>query len=135
MKKTPKKKKKKVARSNKENPALDPKYTPKVRREFLDMDYIDKLNPKEKEWLNKFTEEYLNASFKNKPSDLHKSKKSKRTIYNQNNARNRDMFSIAKANNLLNYSEPKIDDYEENNEVVSENIEDLLIDYIDSKKK
>ena len=122
--------KKKTRRKNKKFAALDPAYTPKVRKEYLDMDYIDKLSEKEKIWLNKFMEESLNASFeKDNKKNIIKSKKERKKIYNENNARNRCMYSVAKASR-------KLDEYVyENHEEISEGLspEDALIEYIDNK--
>lgn len=122
-------KKKTPARSRKKFPALIAKYTTKVRREFLDMDYIESLTEAEKEWLNKFTEEYLNASFKNTSKDIHKSKKAKRQLYNKNNAVNRDIYGVGKVNKLLNYGTTDQLEYD----TVSP--EDSIIDYIDESRK
>lgn len=125
-----KRSKKKTARKNKKYPALDPKYTTKVRREYLDMDYLDKLSEKEKEWLNKFTEEHLNASFQNSSKDLNRSKTSKKKVYNENNARNRCLYGIAKASNRLD----EVTYWDHEDKVESTNPEDAIIDYIDSQK-
>lgn len=95
------KKKKKTRRSQSKYPALDPKFMPKVRREYLDIDYLDQLSDEEKEWLNKFMDESLNASFKNDGRDKIQDKDSKRKVYSENNARNRDLYSIAKASGLV----------------------------------
>ena len=56
--------------------ALNPYANPKVRREFIDVDYVDKLSDKEKEWLNKFMDEYngANLDFENPRKNLHKTK-------------------------------------------------------------
>lgn len=43
----------------------------------------------------KFTEEYVNASFGKKP--LHRTKKLRKSVYDRNNARNRDVLTRAKA--------------------------------------
>lgn len=80
------------------------RYTSRVRREYLDnIEYIGKLNDKEKEWLSNFNEEWLSANFNHNGKKLHKSKKSKREIYSRNNARNRDMLAIAKASGAVRY--------------------------------
>src|SRR5271165_6149819 len=57
-------KKKQSKRSQAPYPALDPKLNLKTRYELFDADYIDKLSEKEKQWLNDFNNEYLNADFK-----------------------------------------------------------------------
>lgn len=126
-------KKKKTKRSRVKYPALDPSYMPKVRQEFLDIDYLNQLSPKEKEWLNKFMEEHLNASFKNNKTDLTKTKEQKKKIYNQNNARNRDLYAISKANGLL-----QLESSASKREIINTHssgynlTEDTLIDKIDN---
>lgn len=78
--------------------ALDPKFNLKSRQELIDFDYVDKLNDKEKDWLARFSEEYINASFdKNPRKNIQKSKKSRKEAYDRNNARNRDILTRAKA--------------------------------------
>lgn len=88
----------KTKRSGIKYPALDPLYNTKVRRENIDYDYIKKLNEEEKAWLNKFTEEYNNASFKNDGTDLHNTQEMKRDCYRRNNYRNRCLYGVSKAN-------------------------------------
>lgn len=93
--------KKKTRRSEVKYPALDPKYMPKVRQEYADIDYVDQLTEDEKAWLNKFIDEELNASFKNDERDLTQDPEKKREIYANNNARNRCLYGITKASNLV----------------------------------
>lgn len=82
-------------RSKVKYPALRTEYNLKTRAEHIDFDYINKLNDKEKEWLNLFVEEYVNASFKpkGKGKRLHKTDALRRDCYNRNNYRNRDIMS------------------------------------------
>lgn len=125
-------KKKKTPRDKVKYPALNPQYSPKVRKEFIDMDYIDQLSDQEKEWLNKFVNEYVGASldYKNLENNLHNTKKLKKDCTDRNNARNRCMYGIAKANGLVG------DDGRKENDVTVYNhneIEDAMIDYLDSR--
>jgi len=87
---------------------LDKKRNPKNRSEVADYDYLDKLSPKEKEFLNTFTEEYYNGTLPTRKqletmSDedyekvLHKSPKSRSICWANNNKRNRDLYSGQKA--------------------------------------
>jgi len=62
---------------------------------------LDKLGPKEKEFLNSFLSETVITNFEHKGKKLYKSKKKKREMYSENNARNRCMLSKAKATGLL----------------------------------
>jgi hypothetical protein len=141
------KKKKLNKRSNRKYPALDKTFNLKTRGELLDFDYVDKLNPKEKEWLNRFVEETVNASFPvkkkgtvskktgkksktvyNTNKALNKTKAKRKEIYDSNNARNRCVYTRNKAQGKLDYVEDlKISMEEE----LDENMEDRLINKID----
>lgn len=78
-------------------PGLKPHLNLRTRQDLLDIDYVGKLNDKEKAWLNSFLEEEVNAKFDHPGKKLNKSKKDKRRIYSNNNARNRCIFTRAKA--------------------------------------
>lgn len=52
------------------------------------MDYLDRLNNREKKWLNKFVSEEVNADFRHK-NHFNKAKYRKKICYDRNNARNR----------------------------------------------
>ena len=88
-------------------PALDPSLNLKSRTELLDYDYLHKLDEKELEWLNKFTEEYVNANIDTeKPrKNLHKNKSLIKDCYDRNNSRNRDVLTRQKASNKTVYLE------------------------------
>lgn len=60
------------------------------------MDYIDKLGPAEKDFLNRFIEETVNANFKHPGKILIKDKKEQKKVYKANNARNRDVYNRKK---------------------------------------
>ena len=81
----------------------DLKSSVKNRNEYNDYDYLYKLNDKDKEWLTKFHREYLNSDFKSYKKPLHKNKKLKRTCYDMNNCRNRDIFSQKRVMNKLKF--------------------------------
>jgi len=89
----------KSRRSKTKFPALKPELNLKTRYELIDYDYINKLSQSEKEWLNKFTEEYVNASLntENLEQNLHNTDQLKKDCYRRNNARNRDILTRAKA--------------------------------------
>lgn len=93
--------KKRPARSRVKNPGLKKHYHSRIRQEYFDYDYIDKLSEKEKEWLNSFTEEELAANFNHKGKKLNKTKAQKRKKYNENNARNRCIYSNKRAAGYL----------------------------------
>ena len=84
-------------------PALKKEYNLVIRQDCFDQDYINKLSPDEKDWLNRFNEEYINANFKHKGRRLHRTKKLKRDCENRNNMRNRDIYGLAKRDGRLTY--------------------------------
>ena len=121
------KKKKQSKRSREKYPALKPEFNLKTRYELIDYDYINKLSEDEKKWLNKFTEEYTNASLdtKNPKKNLHKTKKLRKDCYDRNNARNRCILTKANATGIVDsYEAVKIKvEYEED-----------IIDNLDAKR-
>lgn len=126
--------KKNSRRSQTKNAALKPNLNIKNRQELIDFDYLDKLTDKEKAWLNNFVEEEINANFNHSGKVLNKSDKEKRTCYNRNNARNRDIFAIKKSQDMLKpekAGQKKLDDVEFS---VNE-IEDSIIDMLDKHYK
>ena len=106
-------------------PALKPELNLKTRYEQIDIDYLNKLTEEEKAWLNKFMEEYVNASFQHK-NVIQKSSKHKKDSYDRNNSRNRDILTRAKATGLI----VSISDITEDVENSNDN-EDLLISKLD----
>lgn len=106
-------------RSRTKYPALHPNLNIKIRYdELTDIDYIDKLNDYEKQWLNDFLEESVNANLKHKGKLLHNTKELSKKCYDRNNARNRDLYSKGRARGLCNYlndlngDQAVVDDYE-----------------------
>lgn len=125
------KKAKNTKRSKINNPGLKPNYNSKIRQEYLDYDYLDKLSPEDLKWLNSFSEEYLGTNFNHPGKKLFKSKAKKRELYNQNNARNRCLFSQTRAKGgLTMIGEDSISKYEKYDESIYFN-EDDMIDYLD----
>ncbi len=68
-------KKKRTRRDNVKYPALDPSVNLKTRFENFDQDYIHKLNDKEKQWLNNFNTEFVNADFTTNKKRVHRKRK------------------------------------------------------------
>ncbi len=124
-----KKDKKESKRSNTKYSAMKPELNLKTRTELIDCDYFHKLSPEEKEWRNKFQDEYINANLPKYRTKLHKTKKLKKDCYDRNNSRNRDVYTKAKAGSNLKYIE------ELRNNLSDNSLEDRLIDKIDKSKK
>lgn len=95
------KRKPKNRRSATEYPALKKQFNLKTRADAAEIDYLHKLNDKEKEWLNNFTEERVNANFNHKGKIIHKTKALRKECYDMNNARNRCILTRAKASGQL----------------------------------
>ena len=130
---TKKSKKRKTKRSKMKYPALDRNYNLKTRTDLIDYDYVSKLNDKEKEFLNAFTEEYINANLKHNGKKLHKKKKEKKICYDNNNSRNRCEYTKAKAQNKLETMETFYK--EKKRDLRYESFEDDVVDKIDNEFK
>ncbi len=72
---------------------LIPAANHKKVRDFIDFDYVSKLSSEEADWLNKFSTEFYGATFNNNETDLHQTVIKRRKIYNENNARERDVYN------------------------------------------
>lgn len=111
----------------------------KNRRDLVDQDYLDKLKPEEKAWLDKFNSEYIGATFK-KNSDgtysednLHKTAEQRQDCYHRNNARNRCELTRAESRGQV-VPETVAWDVVENERVSNpSNTEDAVISVLDYK--
>ncbi len=135
-------KKTKSRRDKALNPALDRKFMPRVRQELIDYDYLDQLNPEEKAWLNKFSDEYINASFKKDGTDIQPYEKYGKDSNDRNNSRNRCIYTALKNkankhNNkkLLNYDSVISDiENESSRDINPRHMENAYIDFIEIKE-
>ena len=86
-------------------PALDPGLNLRTRQEEIAIDYLHKLSKEEAEWLNKFNEEYVNASLDrtNLEKNIHSTKAAKQSIDKRNNDRKKDAYTREKASGSLVY--------------------------------
>jgi len=123
--------KKKMRRSNVKYPGLDILCHPRIRREYLDQDYIHKLNDEDKKWLSDFSEEWLGANFKHPGELIQKTDEERKECYRRNSRRNRDITSIGNATG-------RIDSYEnlkydiESKYANHNGFEELMIAYLDA---
>lgn len=111
----------------------------------MDQDYVKDLSDTEKDFLSKFNEEYYGArlNFDDLSQNLHNTEELKKDCTDRNNAQNRCVYGIAKAGNKINdmnmftvEKESVNIDLGPDDEIHSDpNLEDALIDYIDSKLK
>jgi hypothetical protein len=94
-------------KKRKKHADLDPIYMPRVRREFVDHDYINELNNEEKDWLSKFDSEYYGASIQKtktgniKKKHIHDKNEHAKELYDSNNKRNNDLYGVTRINGLL----------------------------------
>ncbi len=96
-------------KSNVRFDSLNPAKAPKVRKELLDADYLDKLSPEDLKWYAQFTDEWTAGAVhktkqgKVKAGYLHNTPELAKTVYDANNKRNNDVLGVSKANNLLRH--------------------------------
>lgn len=138
----PKQKKPKKRRDSVQHPALNKRYMPRVRQELIDYDYLDQLSPEEKDWLNKFTDEYVNASFQNDGTDIQSYEQYGKDCNDRNNARNRCLYTDLRnkgdgVNNkkLLNYDNMIVDVENQLSQDINPNsLENAYTEYIELKE-
>lgn len=132
---------KKLPRRKKvKRPSLNKQYTSRVRQEYCDYDYLDKLSEEELDFLNDFNSEYYNASVgtqadAGKDNRFMKSAKEVKESQHTNNQRNRCIYGKAKAyKKLVNADNKEIDEIVDIEKDANYNyVEDNLIELIDSK--
>lgn len=90
-------------KSIKNNHGTNKTYMPRVRKEFVDMDYMKDLPEKDKAWMEKFASEYYCGSLNaEKPwRNLHKTKKKIKECFDRNNHQNNDLYGVTNVNGLL----------------------------------
>ena len=100
-----KSKKKKPIRSKIKNASLNPNYNSKIRQEYLDYDYLNKLSEDELKWLADFTKEWNNASVGSqkdaKNNRFHNTPEMVKDCTDRNNRRNRCAYGNTKAQKTL----------------------------------
>lgn len=147
-------KKKKTIRSKDPHSSLNKRFNTRIRQEYIDMDYLHKLDDTkkivklpngemvtEKEYLSLFMNEWNNASVakqsKSKKNKFHRTAKQAKTCTDRNNDRNRDQYGRAKAQNLMaEMDEETFRNIMEKEVKFTSNItEDALIDVLDEMEK
>ena len=67
--------------------------TPRKARDMLDMDYLSRLGPEELRFLDQFCREYYQCTLRRDGTDMHSADEQRRSLYGDNNARQRDMWN------------------------------------------
>lgn len=118
-------------------------------RQLVDQDYIDKLSPEEKKFLSDFNKSYYGNTFpkKSKPGPktnmFDKAGIPRKTIFDQTNARNRDVhtvqYKIYDREKVSTENPEDMDKVDSIFDVIRQtdynNIEDANIDYLDFKRR
>lgn len=134
--------------------SLKKEYNSRIRQEYSDLDYIDKLDNTKKncelpdgtmvtelEFMDFFMKEWNNAEVgkqsEAKDNKLHRTVQEVKDCTDRNNARNRDIYGIAKARNLVHKVDSEsLKEITENQRTITSNYtEDALIAYLDKCKK
>lgn len=113
-------------------PGLSKRKNSPTSHEYVDQDYLHKLGPKELKWLSDFQEEFYRGNFQHGGKKLHNSKKKQKECYNRNNARNRDILSLAKVKGMVDGNDVST---ALENKATNNNSEDVLLTLLDEKNK
>ncbi len=126
-----KSKKVKSRRDSVKHPNLKPSQSPKARGKFIDYDYLDKLDDKTLDWLDKFTGEYHGASFNHDDTDIQDYKTYGKDCNDRNNAANRCHYN----KKFVNYdSVAKSFEEQVSKDVNPMNLENAYVDFLESKQ-
>ena len=127
--------KKKTRRDLSKCTGLQGRFFSKIKQEYHDIDYADKLSAKDADWMGRFMEEYLGARVNHEGPKVHKklhTKKGRKKLFDPNNARNRDIYSQMRAQGRLHQGNTDviIEDIQRQY-MEAQDIENRLIDAID----
>jgi hypothetical protein len=137
----PKQKKVKSRRDKAKHPNLQARYSPRIRSEYIDYDYLDKLDEEALAYLNKFTGEFHGASFAHDETDIQSYQKYGKDCNDRNNSANRDTYGKLRSrtnnfkaklvgyDNMLSDIENKL-----SSEINPANMENAYVDFIESKQ-
>lgn len=122
---------KKRKRDTEKYPGLKKNLFSKIKQEYHDIDYADKLNDDEKRMLSDFMEEWLGANLNHGGKKIHRKKQDRKKVYDMNNSRIRDIYSRSRASGQLDMEIPwsKLESEEYYNP------EDQYIDLLDGVEK
>ena len=136
------------------NASLNKKYNSRIRQEYIDMDYIHKLDDTIKnckledgtmvtqlEYMALFMKEWnsggVGKQAEANQNKFHRTAKEVKACTDRTNQRNRDEYGIAKARNLLHKLDyDSLKEIIEKERTVNQNyVEDAMIEYLDNSKK
>lgn len=100
----------------------------------MDQDYINDLSDDEKQWLSNFMEEYMSGNFQHKGKKLHRTKKEKKTCYDRNNSRNRDVYTLNRTRGWIEAPVDLAAAVDSTQHLTADGQENALIELIDLKK-
>ena len=130
-----KKSKNSKKRNKSKFPGLKPENHPRIRAEYIDMDYIKDLSDTDKAMLGKFIDEYYGATLAPADKrhqwkkDFHDKKKSRKACMDRVNALNRDLFAQARIRGFIEPTEA-LPIEKSNNPLAAE---DVIIELLDIK--
>lgn len=148
------KKKRKPLRNQIKYPSLVRKYNSRIRQEYLDADYLDKLDDTIKncklpdgsmvtqlEYYALFMKEWNNAGVGSQKTPetnrLHRTAKEVKDCTDRNNKRNHDQYARAKKDGLVHKVDYEtLKEWIEKTQAVNINLaEESMVEFIDAKKK
>jgi hypothetical protein len=136
---------KKSKRSKVKWPNLRKDYNLKARRDYIEPDYINgvkdskgnqvmrALTNEEKDWLDQFYKETVNADLRN--PEFYKTKEEKKKIYGENNARNRCLYNQTKKTGKLVKVDPKEYDKKTLKRLQGYDLEHVIVNDNDNKEE
>lgn len=109
----------------------------------VDYDYLDKLSEEQREWLDKFTDEYYRGELTEPTIHNISTKARRKRLTDANNAANRDLYCVHPSK--IAEHRKKIPDYDQSHKVrtyfekdystIIENPENAILEVIEIKKK
>ena len=96
--------------------------------------YVDQLTDEEKDWLDRFSHEYVCGNFNHSGEILHNTDELRKDCYARNNRRNRDIHTQESAKGMLNSVEQMYDHWS-TRERLNEALKDSVFNRIKRSKK
>lgn len=148
------KQKKKNRYNSTRNVSLKKEYNTKIRQEYIDLDYLNKLDDTKKtcklpdgsmvtelEYMGVFMKEWNSGGVgkqkEAKNNKIHRTAKEVKNCTDRTNERNRDQYGIARAQHLIHtYDNETLAEFiDQGNKYSTNDIEDAIIDLLDQMKK